>query len=100
MGTNGKALLRGASDVDAHARRLADAIGAVHAGAQVDDGPLTIRERMVLAAVRSGGSAGQMAAALGLSRATLASYLSQAIVKTGARDPVDAARIAAASGWL
>ena len=58
VGTNGKALLRGASDVDAHARRLADAIGAVHAGAQVDDGPLTIRERMVLAAVRSGGSAG------------------------------------------
>jgi len=42
----------------------------------------------------------EMAAQLSLSPATVRNYLSNAISKTGARNRIDAIRIASNAGWL
>ena len=97
---------------DRPATELADAVRKVHRGMRVVDpalaaeawsaelDPLTERERQVLQRAGDGGSSSEIAGALNLSEGTVRNYLSEAIAKLGARNRVDAARIARAKGWL
>jgi len=62
--------------------------------------PLTSREADVLRAAGSGISTDQIASRLSLSPATVRNYLSNAINKVGARNRIDAIRIARDAGWL
>lgn len=97
---------------DAPAPQLASAIRAVAAGRRVLDPelvaaavetgatPLTERETDVLRAARLGGSTVEIAERLHLSPTTVRNYLSNAIGKLGARNRLDAIRIAEDAGWL
>ena len=97
---------------DAPAPALANAIRSVAAGRRVLDpelvaaavetgsSPLTDRETDVLRAAVSGRSTEEMGALLNLSPATVRNYLSNAISKLGARNRMDAVRIAEEAGWL
>jgi len=62
--------------------------------------PLTDRERQVLRLAGEGQSGPEIAETLKLSEGTVRNYLSEAISKVGARNRVDAARIARQKGWL
>jgi two-component system, NarL family, response regulator DesR len=62
--------------------------------------PLSPRERDVLAASAGGETVADVAASLFLSEGTVRNYLSSAIQKTGARNRIEAARIAERNGWL
>ncbi len=62
--------------------------------------PLTVREAETLRAAAQGSTTGEIAKSLCLTTGTVRNYLSHAIAKTGARNRVDAIRIAAESGWL
>lgn len=62
--------------------------------------PLTDRERAVLAASADGAAIREIATALYLSEGTVRNYLSTAIQKLGARNRVEAARLAEQKGWL
>ncbi|HVA89038.1 MAG TPA: response regulator transcription factor [Chloroflexota bacterium] len=64
------------------------------------DSPLTEREHDILAATALGQSIAAIAASLYLSEGTVRNYLSEAIQKLGARNRVEAARIAEGRGWL
>ena len=64
------------------------------------DNPLTEREREVLAASEGGATIEDVAARLYLSEGTVRNYLSTAIKKLGARNRVEAARLAEGKGWL
>ncbi len=96
---------------DSPSDRLAEAIRRVHAGgravdpelaaeAWTDEDPLTERERQVLRLAADGLSGPDIAATLGLSEGTVRNYLSEATSKLGARNRIDAARIARTRGWL
>ena len=96
---------------DAPSNRLADAIRRVHGGGRAVDpelaaeawseaDPLTDRERQVLRLAADGQSGAEIAASLELSEGTVRNYLSEAINKIGAKNRVDAARIARVKGWL
>jgi two-component system response regulator DesR len=97
---------------DAPATQLASAIRRAMAGERVVDpalataalsegnNPLTERERDVLVAATSGASIADIAESLVLSDGTVRNYLSVAIQKLGARNRVEAARIAEQKGWL
>ncbi|MDX3188785.1 response regulator transcription factor [Streptomyces sp. MN03-5084-2B] len=97
---------------DAPADVLADAIRRVRDGERVVDpalavatlaageSPLTARERDVLITARSGATIAEIAARLYLSEGTVRNYVSAAITKTGARNRVEAVRIADERGWL
>ncbi|HLV97525.1 MAG TPA: response regulator transcription factor [Ktedonobacterales bacterium] len=97
---------------EAPASELAVAIRRVMAGDRVVDpelaltalaegtNPLTIREREVLAVARSGASLADMAVQLSLSEGTVRNHLSVAIQKLGARNRMEAARLAEQKGWL
>ncbi|HEU5439775.1 MAG TPA: response regulator transcription factor [Ktedonobacterales bacterium] len=97
---------------DAPAAQLAAAIRRVVAGERVVDpalaaaalsegqSPLTEREREALAAASSGASIADIADRLALSEGTVRNYLSMAMQKLGARNRVEAARIAEEKGWL
>jgi two-component system response regulator DesR len=97
---------------DAPADQLADAVREVHAGRRVIDpglaaaaiadgvSPLTEREHDVLAATTAYSTAGEIAARLHLSEGTVRNYLSAAIQKLGARNRVEALRVAEEKGWL
>jgi two-component system response regulator DesR len=97
---------------DAPAAELARAIRRVHAGERVLDpalvvtalsegeNPLTARERDVLAAAVDGATIADIAAQLMLSGGTVRNHLSVAIQKLGARNRVEAARLAEQKGWL
>ena len=96
---------------DAPSHKLADAIRRVKAGGRAVDpelaseawsesDPLTDRERQVLRMAADGQSGGEIAAALKLSEGTVRNYLSEAITKIGAKNRVEAARIARVKGWL
>jgi two-component system response regulator DesR len=97
---------------DAPAAELATAIRrALRGGRVIDPGlaaaalaagpnPLTSREREILKAAGDGDTVADIAAALALSEGTVRNYLSTAIAKTGARNRVEAARLAAERGWL
>lgn len=69
------------------------AIGAV-------DSPLTERETMVLRRTAAGSSPREVAASMHLSYGTVRNYLASAVTKLGARNRVDAIRIATEAGWL
>ena len=64
------------------------------------DNPLTVREREVLATSEGGAMIEDIAARLYLSEGTVRNYLSTAIKKLGARNRVEAARLAEKKGWL
>jgi two-component system response regulator DesR len=96
---------------DAPSNRLADAIRRVYGGGRAVDpelaaeawseaDPLTDRERQVLRLAADGQSGAEIAADLELSEGTVRNYLSEAINKIGAKNRVDAARIARVKGWL
>ncbi|MGK3202286.1 response regulator [Amycolatopsis sp. MEPSY49] len=97
---------------DAPADVLADAIRRVRAGERVVDpalavatlaageSPLTARERDVLVTARTGATIAEIASRLYLSEGTVRNYVSAAIMKTGARNRVEAVRIADERGWL
>ena len=97
---------------DAPASELAKAIHRVVKGERVvdpalaaaalseGDNPHTEREREVLAASEGGATIEDIAARLYLSEGTVRNYLSTAIKKLGARNRVEAARLAERKGWL
>jgi two-component system response regulator DesR len=97
---------------DAPASELAKAIHRVMKGERVvdpalaavalseGDNPLSEREREVLAASEGGATIEDIAARLYLSEGTVRNYLSTAIKKLGARNRVEAARLAERKGWL
>jgi two-component system, NarL family, response regulator DesR len=97
---------------DAPAYELADAIRRAMKGERVvdpalaaaalseGDNPLTEREREVLAASEGGAMIEDIADELYLSEGTIRNYLSTAIKKLGARNHVEAARLAERKGWL
>lgn len=62
--------------------------------------PLTPREVDVLRLVAQGSPAKEIAAKLYLSVGTVNNYLSRTIGKTGARNRIDAIRIADSAGWI
>lgn len=94
------------------ASELAEAIRRVHAGLRavdpelaaeawnVEDDPLSDRERQILRRAGDGQSSADIASELRLSEGTVRNYLSEAIAKLGAANRVDAARIARQRGWL
>ena len=104
--------VRGFLAKDAPAGDLVDAIRRVAAGERVLDpgmvadaletgaSPLTARETDVLRTAATGISTAEIGAVLFLSPATVRNYLSAAIAKLGARNRVDALRIAQRAGWL
>jgi len=97
---------------DAPVEELATAIRRVIAGQRlVDPGlaaaalsegksPLTVREREVLAASRSGASVAEIARHLCLTEGTVRNYLSLAIQKLGVHNRTEAAQLAEGKGWL
>ncbi|HEU4326202.1 MAG TPA: response regulator transcription factor [Roseiflexaceae bacterium] len=97
---------------DAPAAELASAIRRVMNGARVVDTglavsalsewdtPLTERERDVLIASASGATIRDVAAKLSLSEGTVRNYLSSAIQKLGARNRMEAVRMAEQKGWI
>jgi two-component system response regulator DesR len=97
---------------DRPASELAEAVRRVHAGMRaidpalaaeawdVEQDPLSDRERQILRRAGDGRSSGEIAAELRLSEGTVRNYLSDAISKLGAANRVDAARIARDRGWL
>jgi two-component system response regulator DesR len=104
--------VRGFMLKDAGPDRLADAIRAIAAGERVFDpqlalaaldhveSPLTPREVDVLRLAAFGDDVGEIAGALHLSVGTVRNYLTTVVYKLGARNRVDAIRIAQSSGWL
>ena len=96
---------------DAPSAQLADAIRRVAAGGRAIDpslateawtepDPLTDRERQVLRLADEGLSGAEIAKRLKLSEGTVRNYLSESIGKLGARNRVEAARLARQKGWL
>ena len=96
---------------DAPSAQLADAIRRVAAGGRAIDptlateawtepDPLTDRERQVLRLADEGLAGSEIAARLKLSDGTVRNYLSESIGKLGARNRVEAARLARQKGWL
>lgn len=62
--------------------------------------PLTSRETDTLRMAAEGATTAEIAERLCLSVGTVRNYLSRSITKTGARNRVDAIRIASGAGWL
>jgi two-component system response regulator DesR len=97
---------------DAPAERLANAIRRAATGERVVDPELaaaaladgesrfTRREREVLEAGAGGSPISEIAERLHLSEGTVRNYLSAAIGKTGARNRVEAWRVARDRGWV
>ncbi|MDN3022234.1 response regulator transcription factor [Streptomyces sp. S.PB5] len=97
---------------DAPAGRLAEAVRQVAAGERVfdnelalaaldtGDSPLTDRETEILRRASRGAEATEIAAGLHLSVGTVRNYLTSAVTKLGARNRLDAVRIAQDAGWL
>ena len=97
---------------DAPGDRLADAIRRTAQGLRVLDpelvaaaveygaSPLTLREATVLREAARGAPAEEIARRLHLSPGTVRNYLTGAITKTGARNTIDAIRIAQDAGWI
>jgi two-component system response regulator DesR len=107
-----EAQVRGFLAMDSPAPVLTDTVRRVASGESVIDsalarralaepsGPLTTREQEVLHAAAEGASAPEIAARLSLSAGTVRNYLSASITKLGARNRLDAVRIAQRRGWL
>jgi two-component system response regulator DesR len=94
------------------ADELADAVRRVTRGLRVIDpqlaaeswsggaDPLTSRQREILRLATDGASTASIAIQLGFSAGTVRNYLSEAILKLGAANRIDAARIARGKEWL
>jgi two-component system response regulator DesR len=107
-----QAHVRGFIVKDAPAATLAEGIRRVAAGERVIDpdliaaaletgtSPLTAREADVLRAAETGTPTEQIATQLSLAPATVRNYLSNAISKLGARNRIEAVRVARNAGWL
>jgi two-component system, NarL family, response regulator DesR len=107
-----KVYVRGFIVKDSPPATLGDGIRRVAAGGRVIDpdlvaaaletgaSPLTNREADVLRAAADGGSTEDIGRDLALSPATVRNYLSNSIAKMGARNRLDAIRIARNAGWL
>ena len=67
---------------------------------EVPENPLSAREVEVLRRLSAGAGPAEIAAELFLSHGTVRNYLASAVTKLGARNRVDAVRIAAQAGWL
>jgi len=96
---------------DSRSEELANAVRRVHVGlraiapelareAWTERDPLNTRERQVLRMASDGAHGGDIAATLGLSEGTVRNYLSGAIAKLGAKNRIEAARVAREKGWL
>lgn len=97
---------------DSPAEDLVAAVRQVAAGGRVFDAklavaaleaaenPLSPREAEVLKRYAAGASAAEIAAELFLSYGTVRNYLASAVTKLGARNRVDAARVAGEAGWI
>ncbi len=97
---------------DVPAGQLVDAVRKVAAGErvidpqlaltalEVPDSPLSPREAEVLTMFAAGADPAEIAKAMFLSYGTVRNYLASAVTKLGARNRVDAVRIAAEAGWL
>ncbi len=72
----------------------------VAAALETGASPLTARETDVLRTAATGISTAEIGAVLFLSPATVRNYLSAAMAELGARNRVDALRIAQRAGWL
>ena len=100
--------VRGFLAWDSPAQVLTDAVRQLADGRRVADPrlsfseqcPLTTREADALRAAAEGATTAEIATVLCLSEGTVRNYLSRAITKAGARNRVDAIRIAGESGWL
>jgi two-component system response regulator DesR len=90
---------------------LADAVRKIHAGkiivppelvtqAWADNDPLSENERKVLRFSLEGHSTKEIADLILLSAGTMRNYLSEATSKLGAKNRIEAARIAKQKGWL
>jgi two-component system, NarL family, response regulator DesR len=94
------------------ASELAAAVRRVHQGMRVIDpklaaeswsedvDPLTPRQRELLRLAAEGLTTANIGAQLRISPGTVRNYLSEAILKLGAANRIDAARIARRKGWL
>lgn len=94
------------------ANELAEAVRRVHRGMRVIDpqlaaeswsgdvDPLTPRQREILQLATEGASTAAIAKRLGISAGTVRNYLSEVILKLGAANRIEAARIARGKGWL
>jgi two-component system response regulator DesR len=67
---------------------------------EVPDSPLSPREAEVLRRFAAGTGPAEIATVMYLSYGTVRNYLASAVTKLGARNRVDAVRIAAEAGWL
>ena len=97
---------------DAPSDELADAIRRVAKGQrfldpdlvatalEIGTSPLTAREAEVLRVAADGGTTEEIGQQVYLSPATVRNYLSSSISKLGARNRIDAIRIAREAGWL
>lgn len=96
---------------DAPSNSLADAVRKIHAGkvivaselvteAWAADDPLTDNERKVLRLSLEGHSTKEIADLIFLSAGTVRNYLSAVTSKLGAKNRIEAARIAKQKGWL
>jgi two-component system response regulator DesR len=96
---------------DSPSEKLASAIRSVHAGGRAIDpelaaeawaelDPLTDRERQVLRLAGDGRSSAEIADELHLAEGTVRNYLSEAISKLGAKNRIEATRLAREKGWL
>jgi two-component system response regulator DesR len=94
------------------AGRLVESVRLVAAGEKVVDpqlalaaleapgNPLSPREAEVLRRYSAGSGPAEIAAEMFLSYGTVRNYLASAVTKLGARNRVDAVRIASEAGWL
>jgi two-component system, NarL family, response regulator DesR len=97
---------------DTRPAELVEAIRTVAGGGRVVDpqlafaalavqgSPLTEREAEVLRLTAQGAEPPEIAAQVGLSYGTVRNYLASAVTKLGARNRVDAIRIAREAGWI
>ena len=96
---------------DAPSDSLADAVRKIHAGKVIvapelvteawsDIDPLTEKERKVLRLALEGKTTEEISNTIHLSPGTVRNYLSEAASKLGAKNRVEAGRIAKQKGWL
>ncbi len=96
---------------DSPSSELVNAIRKVHSGGKViapellqeawmEQDPLTDKERQALRLAKDGDSTDEIATKLHLSAGTVRNYLSSAASKLGAKNRVEAARLAHKNGWL